>query len=540
MLKSVIKPVRTKILVFDIVFAFTWTFLECYFVTLLSRMTGEAFYGNESAIKLIVFYFIYLFMWEFAEYVGDINTNMAATDIENNVIIDYFNRLYKINPTVLKSNNTGYINGLLHKLVGYQSNLYSQLVLFLPIAIGYILYFAVSLLKYHVAFTILLLGLCSISTVSKILGNKITKRFDDGLTEAEAIRNKVFADTVLNINTVQKMQANEFFLEKFYKNSDNCCKKTLSWASVNELFFCLFKFISYLFCPLALLILHKLPAGTVTNEPEFLALVSMLTIKLVHTTKSIVSTLVHWQKYKSVVCKLDAIAAKANERKDITYKDFNTIHLKDVHYSYDLKNEDNTTKRVTIIIDNFEVNKGDKICIHGESGQGKTTLLHLLSDEIENQNVYVDNELINSRLDCVFIAQDTEIFDMSLRENLTLGKDIADETLVEYLDAVGLSEWFSKQSLGLDTILGERGVFISTGQRQRLNLVRGLLIQDKEIYLLDEPTSNVDEDTEEKMIDLLNRTLKDKTVIIVTHRPKIRKICNHSYLFVNSILNAEY
>ena len=84
--------------------------------------------------------------------------------------------------------------------------------------------------------------------------------------------------------------------------------------------------------------------------------------------------------------------------------------------------------------------------------------------------------------------------------------------------------------------MGERGVFVSTGQRQRLNLVRGLLINDKEVYLLDEPTSNVDDVTEEAMINLIKKALKDKTVIIVTHKPKIKSICNHSYKFENGVL----
>lgn len=65
--------------------------------------------------------------------------------------------------------------------------------------------------------------------------------------------------------------------------------------------------------------------------------------------------------------------------------------------------------------------------------------------------------------------------------------------------------------------------------------MRGLLIKNKEIYLLDEPTSNVDSITEEKMIDLIQERLKGKTVIIVTHRKAIKKICNKHYIFENGV-----
>ena len=104
------------------------------------------------------------------------------------------------------------------------------------------------------------------------------------------------------------------------------------------------------------------------------------------------------------------------------------------------------------------------------------------------------------------------------------------------MEITGLKDWLDHQKDGLNTRLGERGVFVSTGQRQRLNLIRGLLIEDKEIYLLDEPTSNVDEQTEEKMINLIKEVLKNKTVIIVTHRPKIKAICNRNYVFKDSVL----
>ena len=116
-------------------------------------------------------------------------------------------------------------------------------------------------------------------------------------------------------------------------------------------------------------------------------------------------------------------------------------------------------------------------------------------------------------------------------------KDISDELLIDYIEKVGLKNWFDRQKDGLDTLLGERGVFVSTGQRQRLNLIRGLLRRDKEIYLLDEPTSNVDVETEEKMIELIKTVLKDKTVVVVTHRPKIIDICDNCYKFENSILS---
>lgn len=75
----------------------------------------------------------------------------------------------------------------------------------------------------------------------------------------------------------------------------------------------------------------------------------------------------------------------------------------------------------------------------------------------------------------------------------------------------------------MDTVVGEKGLKLSVGQKQRMNIVRGILL-DKDIYVLDEPTSNLDKETEMLIVDLIQKYLQSKTVIIVTHREEIKKI----------------
>ena len=88
---------------------------------------------------------------------------------------------------------------------------------------------------------------------------------------------------------------------------------------------------------------------------------------------------------------------------------------------------------------------------------------------------------------------------------------------------------------GLDTMVGERGIKLSAGQKQRLNLIRGILI-DKELYFFDEPTSNLDAMSEEKITNMIKKYLKDKTYVIVTHRPKLKELCNKHYVFENHMI----
>ena len=84
-------------------------------------------------------------------------------------------------------------------------------------------------------------------------------------------------------------------------------------------------------------------------------------------------------------------------------------------------------------------------------------------------------------------------------------------------------------------MIGEKGAKLSAGQRQRLNIIRGILI-DKDVYFFDEPTSNLDSESEEKIVAMIDKYLHDKTYIVVTHRESIKRLCNKHYVFEDHTL----
>ena len=230
------------------------------------------------------------------------------------------------------------------------------------------------------------------------------------------------------------------------------------------------------------------------------------------------------ERFKTAKKQLDDYFKDSKEIKLI--KDFKNIKLRDVIFSY-------TKESTKIKIPEFILNKGDKVSIVGESGQGKTTTMNILSGlyPLENGELLVDNQLKNDcRMDLVFVSQEVELFDLSIRDNLCLGKDIPDEKIMQLLDEAGLMGWYKELPNGLETLVGEKGIKLSAGQKQRLNLIRGILI-DKELYFFDEPTSNLDALSEEKITNMIEKYLKDKTYVIVTHRPRIKALCNKHYKF---------
>lgn len=516
--------------------SFIWGLFNCIYVDMLSRLI-DTVVSNKNLVTTTIFFISYLFLWMLEEVVLDFITELFACKNEENIAISYFDRAYKIKPSVLKSNNTGYITGLLNGLIDRKLTLDITLISEVPITCIYIIYFIVKLCSYHFLFGTSFLLLISLGIIVRICGTKIEKKYLDNVSEIGATNNRLLIDSMTNINTIQKMQAHKFIKEKMLferkRYSDSCVR----WSVINSVFANLYKTIMYMHIPLSMFLYYSLQDGAIANKTSLFSLLSIVSIQVIHIARNITRAISSYNRYKTNKTKIDKIICDKNNRINISSNEFKSVSLKNIDYSYTLENVE-LPKKIHVKIPDFTLNKGDFVCVSGESGQGKTTLLNILSGEIETSGVFINGDSTDTnRLNCVFVSQDTEILDMSVRDNLTLGnKDITDEDILDCINRVGLSDWLSRQEKGLDTCLGERGIFVSTGQRQRLNLVRGLLIIDKEIYLLDEPTSNVDEKTEVLMVNLIKEKLKGKTVVIITHRPKIKEICNKHYLFKDNVL----
>ncbi|WP_405207714.1 ABC transporter ATP-binding protein [Aquimarina sp. LLG6339-5] len=174
----------------------------------------------------------------------------------------------------------------------------------------------------------------------------------------------------------------------------------------------------------------------------------------------------------------------------------------------------------------FEINSGQTIAIIGKTGSGKSTILDLLGRlyDVSEGEIKVDGKpigklnLVNLRESIGYVPQDAFLFSDSIRNNIKFGKTDATET--DVIQAAKNSavhkniEGFSK---GYDTVLGERGITLSGGQKQRVSIARAI-IKDPSILLFDDCLSAVDTETEEEILNNLNRISKNKTTFIVSHR----------------------
>ena len=174
----------------------------------------------------------------------------------------------------------------------------------------------------------------------------------------------------------------------------------------------------------------------------------------------------------------------------------------------------------------FKVRPGERIGIIGRSGSGKSTLARLMMGfyEPDEGQLLLDNldlrqlDIADLRQQIGYVAHDLPLLAGSLRDNLTLGaRYISDSRMLEVARITGVDELALRHPQGFDRPVGERGQLLSGGQRQAVLLARALLL-DPPIMLLDEPTSHMDNGSEDVLRQHLYELMPGKTLLLVTHR----------------------
>ena len=171
-----------------------------------------------------------------------------------------------------------------------------------------------------------------------------------------------------------------------------------------------------------------------------------------------------------------------------------------------------------------DIKAGQKVAIVGPTGAGKTTIVNLLMRfyELNKGNILIDgiptSEITRENVHGIFgmVLQDTWLFEGTVRENLTYGKKVSDEKLLDICTQCGLKHFIATLPNGLDTVLNDT-VTISAGQKQLLTIARAM-VEDAPMLILDEATSSVDTRTEIKIQKAMNKLTEGRTSFVIAHR----------------------
>ena len=235
-------------------------------------------------------------------------------------------------------------------------------------------------------------------------------------------------------------------------------------------------------------------------------------------------------------------AVEKNEIARFYREDFESIGVRNAGFSYLALDKENSNTASRIVIENFnlEIHKGEYVAFTGHSGCGKSTLLKLLMClyplDYGDRYMKVHKEG-KSEVEIpltpawrglfAYVPQGNQLMSGTIREIIAFGDKTAmrnEERLTRALALSCADECVRELENGLDTLLGERGCGLSEGQMQRIAIARAVF-SDRPILILDESTSALDEQTEEKLLENL-RQMTDKTVLLITHRPAALRICD--------------
>ena len=197
------------------------------------------------------------------------------------------------------------------------------------------------------------------------------------------------------------------------------------------------------------------------------------------------------------------------------------IEFKNVSFAYN--------KDAKVLKDvSFTAKQGEVTALVGISGSGKTSVLRLISRlyDYDTGSILIDGKDIkNISTESLFknvsiVFQDVTLFNTSIMENIRLGRESAtDEEVKEAARLANCMDFIEKLPDGFNTLIGENGAELSGGERQRISIARAFL-KDAPVLILDEISASLDVDNEKKIQDSLNKLIKDKTVIIISHRLK--------------------
>ena len=208
------------------------------------------------------------------------------------------------------------------------------------------------------------------------------------------------------------------------------------------------------------------------------------------------------------------------------------IVFKGVNFSYEIK------EKTTLSSVNIEFEGGKMTSLVGHSGSGKSTILNLIprfydaqSGDIliDNQSIY-ESTLKSIRSEISMVSQETTLFDDTIKNNIKYAKEDAnDEEIYKVAKLSFCEEFINKLPHKFETLIGENGIRLSGGEKQRLSIARAMLKRSS-IILLDEATSSLDTETEFKIQEALKTLTKDKTTVVIAHR--LSTILNSNNIYV--------
>ena len=350
--------------------------------------------------------------------------------------------------------------------------------------------------------------------------------------EASSMKNGVLIESLSSIETLKSLGATGYSQWKWEEATSQIADKSISSKTISASITTVTSFLLQLNTVAIIIVGTYLIGEKMISMGALIAVViiSSRAIAPMGQVASLLSTFHHTKvSYKALDDIMNMPVEHPQGKKFVARPEYRgNIEFKNVGFTY--PNSDKSTLNNL----NFRINEGEHIAIIGKIGSGKSTIHKLLlSLYVPNEGAILVDNIDTKQLDptelrknIAYVSQDVLLFNGTVKENIVYRlPHIDDEKIIEAATVSGVMDFINKHPKGFDMPVGERGAFLSGGQRQSIAIARAIL-QDYPIVLLDEPTSAMDSSTEAKFIKSIKEYLKDKTMILVTHKTSLLSLAD--------------
>ena len=357
---------------------------------------------------------------------------------------------------------------------------------------------------------------------------------------------KNLMESISSIKILKLINKNEFFIKSVFKEMNQREKIVINFNIIGKLPRLVFDVLAVSVVA-GLLLFILLDKNSIKESIPILSLVVLIILRtlpaFININTNLNNTRFHFPSLEKIATIKENFSKSqfGNNKIFVTKKlNITNIDVKNLSYKYDAKE---------ILSDiSYKFTKNKIYGIKGESGSGKTTFIDLIlgllkpsSGKILINNTDLNRDIAFSGSYASYVPQEVYLTDTSIAENIAFGfkyDDIDFGKLNEILIKSKLFEFVNDLPEGYNTIVGEKGIKISGGQKQRIGIARALYV-DTEIIVFDEATSALDYQTEEKIINEIQKLKKDKIIFIVAHRLKTLEICDEVITLSNGKTKKE-
>lgn len=459
-------------------------------------------------VNMLVNYFIEFFYFRF-------NIKLKV-----NLTTTFINSVGNIKMSKLDSVHMGFLTERLSTDINSVTDVYLDMldlsfkIITNIVFLCYIAYLNVYIFLILLGYVVLLYIVCTIRSRIWIRGRKLTKKYNDKAKSA-------YFEQIYGIRDVKLLNIKENITAYSYSKYNDALKVELSVQNKRNIIRRIQNVLSLLF-ELAFLII-----GIVFVKKEMLVIAGLLVIYTYYgKVEGLIGYVSSFKEFKS---EGEVAATRVFELiDDYEKEEFGPEELEDFTGKIEFKNVKFSYLKDEPVLDDinidFEPNK--LTAIVGKSGCGKTTILSLISKlyDADSGEILFDGKNINTLTENAIhsnvgeISQAPYIFNTTIRQNLLFVKPNAtEEELITVLKEAQIYNDVKKMTNGIDTEIGENGVKLSGGQKQRIAIAR-LLLTNARVIVFDEATSALDNNSQKKIVEMLEKYKSEKTIIIVAHR----------------------